>query len=36
MKKKAMDTTAYEGELERVLVALARKAREIRQAEGRP
>lgn len=36
MRKKAMDTTAYYAELERVLVALARKAREIRQAEGRP
>lgn len=36
MKKKGMDTTAYEAELERVLVALARKAREIRQVEGRP
>lgn len=36
LRKKAMETAAYEAELERVLVALARKAREIRQAEGRP
>jgi hypothetical protein len=36
MRKKTMDSTVYEAELERVLVALARKAREIRQAEGRP
>ena len=35
-KKKAMEVAAYEAELERVLVALSRKAREIRQAEGRP
>ncbi len=36
MKKTAMDAATYEAELERVLVALSRKAREIRQAEGRP
>lgn len=35
-KKAAMDAAAYEAELERVLVALSRKSREIRQAEGRP
>jgi hypothetical protein len=35
-KKKAMDCPSYEAELERVLISLARKAREIRQAEGRP
>jgi hypothetical protein len=35
-RKKAMTAAAYEGELERVLVALSRKAREIRQVEGRP
>jgi hypothetical protein len=34
--KPKMDAAAYETDLERVLVALARKAREIRQAEGRP
>lgn len=35
-KKQAMEAAAYESELERVLVALSRKSREIRQAEGRP
>jgi hypothetical protein len=35
-KKKAMDCPSYEAEIERVLISLARKAREIRQAEGRP
>lgn len=35
-KKQSMECPTYEGELERVLVLLARKAREIRQAEGRP
>lgn len=35
-QKKAMAADAYEARLEVVLVALARKAREIRQAEGRP
>lgn len=36
MRKKSMDPAAYETSLEQVMVALARKAREIRQAEGRP
>ncbi|MBM4193732.1 MAG: hypothetical protein FJ202_05040 [Gemmatimonadetes bacterium] len=36
LKKASLAEDAYYGELERVLVALARKAREIRQAEGRP
>ncbi|HVZ48549.1 MAG TPA: hypothetical protein VG916_07180 [Gemmatimonadaceae bacterium] len=35
-QKKTMEPAAYEANLEQVLVALARKAREIRQAEGRP
>ncbi|MDA1080706.1 MAG: hypothetical protein O2973_03360 [Gemmatimonadetes bacterium] len=35
-KKQAMDKAAYEADLERVLVALSLKSREIRQAEGRP
>jgi hypothetical protein len=35
-RKQAMSAEAYYTELERVLVALARKSREIRQAEGRP
>ncbi len=34
--KPKMEAAAYETDLERVLVALARKSREIRQAEGRP
>lgn len=36
LKKKTMETVTYDANLETVLVALARKAREIRQAEGRP
>jgi hypothetical protein len=36
MKKATMPAADYEANLEQVLVALARKAREIRQAEGRP
>lgn len=35
-QKKTADVEAYEAELERVMIALARKAREIRKAEGRP
>ena len=36
MKKKGMAAAAYDADLEQVLVALSRKSREIRQAEGRP
>ena len=35
-RKKSIAAEAYEADLERVLIALARKSREIRRAEGRP